>query len=58
MPRLEVKAGSTVILYGPASATLISGKASILDHQLKPKKRVVVKSWRSRPIYAEEDSKS
>ena len=56
MPKLEVGAGSTVILYGPASATLISGKASILDHQLKPKKRVVVKSWRSRPIYVEEDS--
>jgi len=56
MSQLEVKAGSTVILYGPASATLINGKASILDHQLKPRKRVVVKSWRSRPIYVEEDS--
>jgi len=56
MPQLEVKAGSTVILYGPASATLISGKASILGHQLKPRKRVVVKSWRSKPIYVEEDS--
>ncbi|RLG09189.1 MAG: hypothetical protein DRN68_02190 [Thaumarchaeota archaeon] len=56
MPQLKVKAGSTVILYGPASALLISGKASILDHQLKLKKRVVVKSWRSRPIYVEDDS--
>ena len=56
MPQLKVKAGSTVILHGPASALLISGKASVLDHQLKPKKRVVVKSWRSRPIYVEADS--
>ena len=56
MPQLKVKAGSTVILHGPASALLINGKASILDHQLKLKKRVVVKSWRSRPIYVEEDS--
>ena len=56
MPQLKVKAGSTVILHGPASALLINGKASILDHQLKLKKRVIVKSWRSRPIYVEEDS--
>ncbi|MCD6536040.1 MAG: hypothetical protein J7K49_03300 [Thaumarchaeota archaeon] len=56
MPRFEIKKGDTLILHGPASALLIEGKASVLGCPLSPKKKLVIKSWRSRPIYADEDS--
>ena len=56
MQRIKLKKGSTLILHGPASALLIEGKASILGCPLSQRRRLIVKSWRSRPIYAEEDS--
>jgi len=56
MQRIELKEGNTLILHGPASAILIEGKASILGCPLSSKRRLIVKSWRSRPIYAERDS--
>ncbi len=56
MPRLEIQEGKTLILNGPASAILVEGRASILGYPLSSKRRLVVKSWRSRPIYAERDS--
>jgi len=56
MRRIELKAGDTLILYGPASALLLAGKASILGCPLPERRRLIVKSWRSRPIYAEGDS--
>lgn len=56
MPRIELRKGTTLVLYGPASASLIEGKASVLGCPIPPKKRLVIKSWRSRPIYAEENS--
>ena len=56
MARIELRKGNTLILHGPASAILVEGKASILGCPLSSRRRLVVKSWRSRPIYAEEDS--
>jgi len=56
MPRFEIRKGNTLILHGPASALLIEGRASVLGCPLSPKRRLVIKSWRSRPIYADEDS--
>lgn len=50
-------AGKTLIVNGPASIRLLEGSASILGCPLSSKKPVVVKSWRSRPVYAHEDSK-
>ena len=56
MPRFEIKKGHTLILHGPASALLVEGKASVLGCPISPKKRLVIKSWRSRPIHADDDS--
>ena len=56
MARIELRKGHTLILHGPASAILVEGKASVLGCPLSSRRRLVVKSWRSRPIYAEEDS--
>ncbi len=56
MPSVRVRKGDTLILHGPASATLVEGKASVLGCPLMPKAKLIVKSWRSRPIYAEKDS--
>jgi len=56
MARIELRKGDTLILHGPASAILVEGKASILGCPLSSRRRLVVKSWRSRPIYAEEGS--
>ncbi|MCX8187577.1 MAG: Clp1/GlmU family protein [Nitrososphaeria archaeon] len=56
MPRIELKKGDTLILYGPASALLVEGKASVLGCPLSSKRKLVIKSWRSRPIHAEDHS--
>ena len=56
MPSIKLRKGNTLVLYGPASALLVEGKASVLGCPLSPRRRLVVKSWRSRPIYAELDS--
>ena len=56
MPQIELKKGSTLILHGPASAILVEGKASILGCPLSSRRKLVIKSWRSRPIHAEENS--
>lgn len=55
MPIVKVKKGDTLVLYGPASAFLVEGKASVLGCPLAPRGKLIVKSWRSRPIYAEKD---
>lgn len=51
MGRVEVDAGRTVLVYGPASITLIEGEAEILGYPMRVKRPVVVKSWRSRPVH-------
>ncbi|MCS7126259.1 MAG: Clp1/GlmU family protein [Aigarchaeota archaeon] len=56
MPIHTLKAGRTLIVNGPASIRLLEGRASILACPLTLKKQIVVKSWRSRPVYAHEDS--
>lgn len=56
MPSIRLRKGNTLILYGPASALLVEGRASVLGCPLSPRRRLIVKSWRSRPIYAELDS--
>ena len=56
MERVEVEAGKTLVVNGPASISLIEGKASILGYNMSPKRLIVVRSWRSRPVYVEEDS--
>jgi polynucleotide 5'-hydroxyl-kinase GRC3/NOL9 len=55
MPVVRVKKGDTLVLYGPASVLLVEGRASVLGCPLTPRSRLIVKSWRSRPIYAEKD---
>ncbi len=57
MPFYDLKSGKTLIINGPASIKLLEGRASILGCPLPQKKQVVIKSWRSRPVYAYEDSK-
>ena len=56
MDRVKVGKGNTLLLHGPASAILVEGRASVLGCPLSSRRRLIVKSWRSRPIYAEEDS--
>ncbi|MCF3653390.1 MAG: hypothetical protein L2C94_004425 [Aigarchaeota archaeon] len=55
MPVVRVKKGDTLMLYGPASALIVEGRASVLGCPLTPRSKLIVKSWRSRPIYAERD---
>lgn len=57
MPIHELKSGKTLIVNGPASIKLLEGKASILGYILPLKKQIVIRSWRSRPVYAIEDSR-
>lgn len=56
MSELRVEAGKTVVVKGPASISLVEGRANILGYPMNPKRPVVVKSWRARPVYVEEDS--
>lgn len=56
MPLHQLKSGKTLVVNGPASIKLLEGKASILGCNLPVKKQIVIKSWRSRPVYAIEDS--
>ncbi len=44
-------AGKTVLVYGPASISLVEGEAEILGYPMRVKRPVVVKSWRSRPVH-------
>ena len=56
MSELRVEAGKTVVVKGPASIALVEGRANILGYPMNPKRPVVVKSWRARPVYVEENS--
>ncbi|MEM1583568.1 MAG: Clp1/GlmU family protein [Nitrososphaerota archaeon] len=56
MPVHQLRAEKTLVVNGPASIKLLEGKASILGCILPAKKQIVVKNWRSRPVYAIEDS--
>jgi len=56
LSELRVEAGKTVVVKGPASIALVEGRANILGYPMNPKRPVVVKSWRARPVYVEENS--
>ncbi len=46
----------TLVVSGPASISLIEGKATVLGAPLRPGAKTVVRRGRSLPVYAEEDS--
>ncbi len=56
MPSVRIKRGNTLLLHGPASALLVEGQASVLGCPLSSRRRLIVRGWRSRPIYAEKNS--
>lgn len=56
MARIRLEAGKTLIVNGPASISLLEGRASILGYPMVQRRMVVVRSWRSRPVYVEEEA--
>jgi len=54
---LEITAGKTLLVDGPAAVKIISGQASIFGCRLKQGKTYVMRPWRRYPIYIETDSR-
>lgn len=50
---MNVPAGSTLIVKGPASVKLISGSGNVFGYPLSVRKQLSVRGWRSIPIYTE-----
>ncbi|MCS7117821.1 MAG: Clp1/GlmU family protein [Thaumarchaeota archaeon] len=54
--KAELKRGQTVLLKGPASASLESGGVEVFGHRLKKGESLVVKPWKVLPLTSIEDS--
>ncbi|KYH40639.1 MAG: hypothetical protein AYL32_010670 [Candidatus Bathyarchaeota archaeon B26-2] len=54
--RRGVKAGKTLLIDGPASITIISGKASVLGAPINPEEKVLVRYGKRMPLLFLEDS--
>ncbi|MCS7095040.1 MAG: Clp1/GlmU family protein [Thaumarchaeota archaeon] len=54
--RVELRKGQSLLLKGPASASLESGSAEVFGHRLKRGENVVVKPWKTLPLTSLEDS--
>ena len=54
--RVELEPGKTLLLDGPASAAIVSGRVSVFGAELGPRKRVVVRKGRRLPVEALEPS--
>ncbi len=54
---MDIPAGKTLLIDGPASVKLIEGKASIYGCLLKTRRYYVMRPWKRYPLYAEEDVK-
>ena len=57
MPEVEVEAGETLIVSGPASIRLLAGEAQILAAPLSLEDRVTIRRWRRLPIYCSKPSR-
>ena len=57
MAEHRVEAGRTLMVSGPASATLLEGEAQVLGAPLRPGERITIRRWRLLPIYAVKPSK-
>ena len=51
-----VKANKTMLVDGPASARLVSGKAEVYGYPLKESQRIVVRAGKRLPFYAIEET--
>lgn len=54
---MELSAGKTLLVDGPAAIKLFNGVASIFGCKLKPGKTYLLRPWRRYPIYAEQETK-
>ena len=54
--RKTVQGGNTVILNGPASATVLEGTVAVLGGKLTVEEKIVVRRGKSLPLEAEEAS--
>ncbi|MEM2236855.1 MAG: Clp1/GlmU family protein [Candidatus Caldarchaeum sp.] len=50
---MELQAGKTLLVDGPATVTILDGKASIFNCPLTPRKPYLLRPWRRYPILAE-----
>lgn len=55
MTRFDLTAQRTLVVAGPASVVLVEGSATILAAPLNPESRIVVRSEKQFPIFAETD---
>ncbi|MEM4316139.1 MAG: Clp1/GlmU family protein [Nitrososphaerota archaeon] len=51
----RVAGGNTLLVDGPASLKIVSGKASILGCPLKVNRSYLMRPWRRYPVYADSD---
>jgi polynucleotide 5'-hydroxyl-kinase GRC3/NOL9 len=51
-----VEANRTLLVDGPASAKLVSGKAEIFGYPIKTSQRIVVREGKRLPFFAQENS--
>lgn len=50
---MNVPAGKTLLVKGPASIKLVSGSGTVFGYPLSHRKPLSVRSWRSIPVYTE-----
>ncbi len=54
--KITVEAGKTLLVDGPASVTLVSGKAEVFGYDLKHMGKVVIRDGKRMPFAVEEDA--
>lgn len=54
---VKVKENKTLFVVGPASLSLIEGKATVLAAPLRPNQKIMVREGKATPIYCETESK-
>ncbi|RLI35841.1 hypothetical protein DRO53_00190 [Candidatus Bathyarchaeota archaeon] len=57
MSEVEAASNETLTVSGPATVTLLAGKAEVLGAPLTPERKITVRRWRLLPIYCLEASR-
>ncbi|MEM2562304.1 MAG: hypothetical protein QXT06_08260, partial [Candidatus Bathyarchaeia archaeon] len=54
--KVSIDKGKTLLVDGPASAILLSGKVEVFGHAMKLNEKIVIRDGKRMPIMAEQNS--
>lgn len=54
--KVSIDRGKTLLVDGPASVTLLSGKVEVFGHVMKLNEKIVIRDGKRMPIFAEQNS--